>query len=170
MGLVSKSFLVIILILLVFVLIKLTFNTNFIGSFFVERTEKLFYIFELEKKYETKVSIIKKQNSSELFLGVTSDNLEFGVLSHDTVSKRFLNLANDDEMDYKILLITTGNISPMVKFDRNDFILHEGETVKITVSLDPSLASNLGNYTGEISVISKKPKFSFLYSLMGDSE
>lgn len=87
-----------------------------------------------------------------------------------SVSYRFLNLVNKDEMDYKILLITEGNISPMVKFDKNDFILHRGENVKITVSLDSSLAPNPGNYTGEVSVISKRPKLLFLNNLMESSK
>jgi len=161
MGLVFKSFLIIILIFLFFVLIKLTFNTNFITNFLTEKTDKLFYVFELEKKYETKVSIID-QNTSDIFLGITADNLEFGIIPLSAVSKRFINLTNDDEINYIILLKSTGNISPMVKFDNNNFILHKGENTTITVLLDSSFASNPGNYTGEVSIISKRPRFSFL--------
>ena len=168
MGLVSKSFLIVVLILLVFALVKLTFNTGLITNFLVEEAEKLFYVFKLENKYETGVSIIEQQNTSELFLGMTADNLEFGVIPTGVVSKRFMNLANKDEVDYKVLLIVTGNISPMIKFNKNDFILQKGENVEITVFLDPSLAQDLGNYTGEISVISKTPKFSFLNSFTED--
>jgi hypothetical protein len=76
-------------------------------------------------------------------------------------SIKFLDLANHDEKDYKILINVEGNISPMVTFDKNDFILHKGNNAKIKVSLDSSLTSNPGNYTGEISIISKRPKFSF---------
>ena len=155
MGLVFKSFLIVTLILLVFALIELTF-----------KTEKLFYVFELENKYETKVTIIEQKNTSELFLGMTADNLEFGVIPCGVVSKRYVDLANDDEIDYKILLTVTGNISPMVKFNKNDFILDKGENSQVTVSLDSSLASSPGNYTGTVSVISKRPKLLLLNNFM----
>lgn len=168
MGLVFKSFLIVVLILLILALIRLTFNTGLITGFFIERVEKLFYVFELEKNYDTKVSIIEQQNISELFLGMTADNLEFGVMPQGSVSSRFLNMTNDDEMDYKILFIVTGNITPMVKFNKNDFVLHKDENTTITVFLDSSFASNPGNYTGEISIVSKKPRFSFLNNLMDD--
>jgi len=155
MGLVFKSFLIVILILLIFVLIGLTFNTD-----------KIFYTFELENEYETKVSIIEQQNTSDIFLGITTDNLEFGVMPRESVSKRFLNLTNNDDTDYKIILISKGNITPFVNFEKNDFILHKDETVKITVFLNSSPVVNLGNYTGEIYVISKRPRFLFLNNFM----
>ncbi len=166
MGLVFKSFLVLILILLFFVLVKLIFNTTSIMGFFFEKTEELLYDFKVEKNYETKVSIIEQKNTSDLFMGITSNNLEFGMIPLGSVSKRFLNLSNNDEENYKILLITTGNISPMIKFDKNNFILHKNDITSVTVSLDSSLTLKSGNYTGEISVISKKPKISFLNSFM----
>jgi hypothetical protein len=169
MGLVFKSFLIIILIFLFFALIKLTFNTNLITDFLTEKTEKLFYVFKLEKNYEAKVSIVEQQNTFDIFLGVTSDNLEFGIIPLGSVSKRFLNLANGNETNNKILLIATGNISPMVKFDKNNFVLHKNENATITVLLDSSLASNPGDYTGEVSIISKRPKFSFLSNMEGSS-
>jgi len=169
MGLVFKSFLIVILIFLVFALIKLTFNISLTANFLVEKTEKLFYVFKLENKYETKVTVLEKQNTSNIFLGITGDNLEFGVIPLGSISKRFIDLANDDEMDYKILFIITGNISPMVKFDKNNFILHEGENTRIIVSLDSSFAQNPGNYTGEVTVISKKPRLFFLSSFKGGS-
>jgi len=170
MGLVFKSSLVIILILLFFALIKLTFNTSFITNIPIENTDKIFYVFELENKYVTKVNIIEQQNTSETFLGMTADNLEFGVIPLGSISKRFLNLANDDEIDYKILFIVNGNISPMIKFDKNDFILQKGKDTTITVSLDSSLALNSGNYTGEVSVVSKRPRLLFLNNLMEDNK
>jgi hypothetical protein len=170
MGLVFKSFLIVALILLFFALIKLTFNTSFITNYLIEKTDKLFYVFKLENKYETKVSIIEEKNISNILLGVTGDNLEFGVIPLKSVSKRFFNLSNNDNVkNYKIQLIVTGNISPMVNFDKNNFILHKDDNTTVTIILDSSLASKSGNYTGEISVISKRPKFSFMDSFMGDS-
>lgn len=170
MGLVSKSFLIIILIMLMFALIELTFGIGFFTNILTEKKEKLFYVFEFESNHKTEVSITEQQNASNIFLGMTADNLEFGIIPLGSISKRFLDLTNTDEKDYGILLMVTGNISPMVKFDKNDFVLHKNENVKITVSLNSSLAPNLGNYTGEISIISKRPKFSFLNSLMEDSQ
>jgi hypothetical protein len=139
-------------------------------NFLTEKTGKLFYVFKLEKNYTTKVSIIEEKNTSNIFLGITGDNLEFGVIPLKAVSKRFFNLSNNDNVkDYKILLTVKGNISSMVNFDKNNFILRKEESATITVFLDSSLALKPGNYTGEISVISKRPKFSFLNNFIEGS-
>jgi hypothetical protein len=100
---------------------------------------------------------------------MTSDNLEFGIIPLRSVSKRFLNLANGNETNDKIQLIATGNISPMVKFDKNNFILYKNDNTTVTILLDSSLASKPGNYTGEVSVISKRSRFSFLNGNMEGS-
>jgi hypothetical protein len=53
----------------------------------------------------------------------------------------------------------------MISFDKNYIKLYPGEELKITASLNSSL-SKPGNYTGEIDIISKKVRFSFLNPLI----
>ena len=169
MGFIFKSFLILVLILLFFALFELTFTTGFIANLLIKRMENLVYVFELRNNYKTQVSILEQQNISDIFLGVTVDNLEFGEIPVNSVIRRFLNLDNKDEIDYKVLLIVSGNISPMISFDKNDFILPKENNMTVTVILDSSIAPKPGNYTGEVSVLSKKPRFLFLSSFMEES-
>lgn len=163
-----KFLLIVILIILFLALIGLTFGTMYFTNFLVKSADKLFYKFELEKTYKTQVGIIEPKNNSNLLLGFTSDNLEFGIIPLGSVSKRFLTLTNNNEENYKIILKVSGNISPMVKFNKNDFILAKDENMSVTVFLDSSIGLVPGNYTGEIFVISSRPKFSFLNNLVGN--
>jgi hypothetical protein len=50
----------------------------------------------------------------------------------------------------------------MISFDRNNIILHKGDELKVTVLLNSTLSTRTGNFTGEIDIVSKGIKFSFL--------
>ena len=69
MGLVFKSFLIVILILLVLTLVELISYKGFFTKIITDKIEKLSYVFEIEGEYITKVSIIEIKNiSREFFL------------------------------------------------------------------------------------------------------
>jgi len=142
-------------------------TAGFITNRTSERTEDIFFIREIVK-YPSNVTIVSPENPSNLTIGIVGDpwNLNFGVLPIGVNGKRFLNVANYKEPMYKIEINCYGNICPMINFDRNDFILHKGDEAKITVTLDTSLSSP-GDYIGEIEVLSERPKFSFLSTILG---
>jgi hypothetical protein len=77
---------------------------------------------------------------------------------------RFINLANFKEKDAKISFKVYGNISPFVKFNKNDFILHPNENLTVEVSFHAE-GVKIGNYSGEIDVVVQRPKYDFLYAL-----
>jgi hypothetical protein len=99
---------------------------------------------------------------------ITGDtcNLNFGVIPIGIESRRFLNLVNYKDENYKVEIQAYGNISPMISFDKNDFILHKGDELKITVLLNSTLSKETGNFTGEINIFSKGAKFSFLETFL----
>ena len=61
----------------------------------------------------------------------------------------------------KIILKAYGNISPLVVFSKNNFVLEPKEKVSIDVFLH-SKDFEPGNYSGEIDVVSQKPIYNFL--------
>jgi hypothetical protein len=142
-------------------------TASFITNRTSERFEDIFFIYDVVK-YPSNVTIISLENPSNIPIGIVGDpwNLNFGILPFGVKGKRFVNVANYDEPIYKTKLVCYGNICPMIKFDKNDLILHKGEEAQITVSLDTSL-SPPGDYVGEIEVLSERPKFSFLITILG---
>lgn len=159
----------IILIILFFVLFILLsifpeseVKTSFVTNLTVEKTEDLLFVYETVK-YPSNVEIIKLRNKSNITVGITGDpwNLNFGFVPIGIESRRFINLANYKEENYRTEIRVYGNISPMISFDRNNIILHKGDELKVTVLLNSTLSTGIGNFTGEIDIVSKGAKFSF---------
>ena len=160
----------IILIILFFVLFILLsifpeseVKTSFVTNLTVEKTEDLLFVYETVK-YPSNVEIIKLRNKSNITVGITGDpwNLNFGFVPIGIESRRFINLANYKEENYRTEIRVYGNISSMISFDRNNIILHKGDELKVTVLLNSTLSTRTGNFTGEIDIVSKGAKFSFL--------
>jgi hypothetical protein len=165
-----KNILMIILIILFFVLFILLsifpeseVKTSFVTNLTVEKTEDLLFVYETVK-YPSNVEIIKLRNKSNITVGITGDpwNLNFGFVPIGIESRRFINLANYKEENYRTEIRVYGNISSMISFDRNNIILHKGDELKVTVLLNSTLSTRTGNFTGEIDIVSKGAKFSFL--------
>ncbi len=101
---------------------------------------------------------------NETVLGFVTDpwNLNFGMIpGNGSFVKRNIELANTDEKDIKIILKAYGNISSLVVFSKNNFILKPGEKVSIDIFLY-SKNFEPGNYSGEIDVIAQKDIYNFL--------
>jgi len=165
-----KNIPMIILIILFFVLFILLsifpeseVKTSFVTNLTVEKTEDLLFVYETVK-YPSNVEIIKLRNKSNITVGITGDpwNLNFGFVPIGIESRRFINLANYKEENYRTEIRVYGNISSMISFDRNNIILHKGDELKVTVLLNSTLSTRTGNFTGEIDIVSKGAKFSFL--------
>jgi len=157
--------LLIVAIVLVICLLGLLFykrpvtKTGFVTNMTIERTENPFFFYEIIK-YPSNVEIIPPEPSTSYRVGITGDpwNVNFGVFQPGINGKRFLNVANYKEQEYHVKVICHGNISPMISFSEDDFILYKGEEKKITVFLNTSLSTESGNYTGEIDIISENTK------------
>lgn len=117
-------------------------------------------------RYPTSVSIVPSQEEN-FDIGFVTDpwNLKFGVApGNGSYIKRFINVKNLNEGYNKISLKVYGNITPLVNFSKNNFILNENESTVVEVGLYTESAK-IGNYTGEIDIIIKTPKYDFLKTL-----
>jgi hypothetical protein len=126
----------------------------------------LFFNYEVSR-YPSSVEVSPIQLTQEkILLGMSVDpwNLNFGIIpAGNNSAKRFINLVNLKEKDFKVILKAYGNISSFVKFSKNNFLLHPKENVTVEAIFYAEKAE-VGNYTGIIDVIIKKPKYDFLYS------
>ena len=164
-SLIMVVFLVILLLGLLFYKRPVT-KTGFVTNVTTERSENPLFFYEIIK-YPSNVEIISKESTSAR-VGIVGDpwNLNFGIFQPGINGKRFLNLANFKEQPYHVRLVSYGNISRMISFSENDFILYKGDEKKITVFLNSSLSIGPGNYTGEIDIISESTKIPYLGKIL----
>ncbi|MFH1228917.1 MAG: hypothetical protein V1678_00645 [Candidatus Aenigmatarchaeota archaeon] len=114
-------------------------------------------------RYPTSGEIISF-NGDNIGLGVVTDpwNIKFGsVLGNGSTIKRYISIKNSQEKYSRISLKAYGNITSLVKFSKNNFVLTENESSAVEIVFDTG-NSSYGNYTGEIDVVFKTPKYDLL--------
>jgi len=163
-GLITASLILISLILMYEIQLYPGFNVkkDFVKNMTTEKNVGLFFVYETVK-YPSNVEIIKLENKSNITLGITGEpwNLNFGVIPVGIESRRFINLANKNEEIFRVEIYLYGNISPMVSFDRNNFILRKGDEVKVTALLNSTLSGGTGKFMGEIDIVSRRARIPF---------
>lgn len=140
--------------LIIFLFIPIVFSQNNIESITKERRENILLVYNIIK-YPTKVEIVDKNN---LNIGISLDEqiIDFGRMSEGMSGKKYINIINDKDYIYKIHLASFGNISKMITFEKNNFLIESNKTLNISISLN---ASSPGNYTGEIDIFLKRFKY-----------
>jgi hypothetical protein len=143
-------------------------KTGFVTNVSVEKSENPLFIHEIIK-YPSNAEIIKAEPNKSILIGLTADpwNVNFGILHPSYESRRFINVANYKDQPYHVKFVCYGNICPMISFSRNDFVLHKGDELQVSVILQTSSSTKLGNYTGEVDVISEGTKIPFLDKVLG---
>jgi hypothetical protein len=117
-------------------------------------------------RYPTDVEITPPE--SNMNVGVVTDpwNLDFGNLpGNGSYVKRYIGISNLKESYNRITIKPYGNITSLLNFSKNDFTLKENESVAVEVDMYTDSAK-FGNYSGEIDVIIKVPKYNFLRMLL----
>ncbi len=157
-------------LLLILVLILLLSPKNqrreeFVVNMSLEKRSDLFFNYEI-LRYPSRAEVIPlKEERMGIGIEVDPWNLNFGSIpAGNNFGKRFISLSNPQAKDVNVRFEVHGNISPFVKFSRNNFMLRAGEKERIEVYFNASSAK-IGNYSGEIDVIIKVPKYDFLYKL-----
>ncbi len=139
------------------------------GYMMTMKKSDLMFVYEV-MRYPASGEIIKPEGFNEsIKVGIASDTdaLNFGrVPGNGSYLKRYVHLNNTKEA-LKVSLKAYGNITPLIEFDENDFVLHKNESVEIGIVFNTVNAKAYGNYTGEIDIIFKKPQYGFLYSFLG---
>lgn len=167
MGSLKKEVVVIIiaaiLVTLLFVVtIEPPAPKDFVSDRFILNYSNAFFNYKVIR-YPTDVSIVPSQEEN-FEIGFVTDpwNLRFGIApGNGSYIKRYINIKNLNEGYNKISLKTYGNITPLVNFSKNNFVLEENESTVVEVGLYTESAE-VGNYTGEIDVVIKRPKYDFL--------
>lgn len=100
--------------------------------------------------YEMVVNVKDEEN----IMGVNplAERLDFGDLSRELGSTRFVSLNNGSGGDRYILVWKRGEISDMVTLSKNNFVLEPGEEIKLefTINIPPSAEARI--YKGKATI------------------
>ena len=164
-GSLKKEITIAIVILIIFLFIATldpSGPTELVNEKNISNYSNLFFDYKIIR-YPTSAEIIPATEEN-INLGIVTDpwNIKFGVIpGNGSYVKRYINIKNTNGNYSKIKLKVYGNITPLVNFSKNDFVLNENESVAVEVNLYTESAE-FGNYSGEIDVIIKAPKYDFL--------
>jgi len=115
-------------------------------------------------RYPTNVEIFSYNENSSIGIATDPWNLNFGVIpGNGSFVRRYIGISNSKEKYNKIYIKSYGNITPFLNFSKNYFRIKENESTAIEVGLYTDSA-DFGNYSGEIDVIIKLPRYD-LYSI-----
>lgn len=126
-----------------------------------ESSESILFLID-RVRYPAKAAIIPMDPmNSTMRLGISPETYElnFGIMPPNITVRKFINLQNNENSRVKICVITYGDIKPMVSIKESDIIMDGGGSSTVEVAFN---ASMIGNYAGEINVISRKPKYGVL--------
>ena len=76
--------------------------------------------------------------------------INFGTTFPGAVTRKTLNLTRGNAPPARAQVTSTGQISPWLAFDKNDFLLREPTRVNVTLAI-PADAKE-GNYTGTVNI------------------
>ncbi|MBN2013674.1 MAG: hypothetical protein JW778_00690 [Candidatus Altiarchaeota archaeon] len=130
-----------------------------------EGDESLFFD-KIIDRIPARVSVVHpRTENNTIKVGVSADTneLNFGVVIQNMSVRKFLNIASDDASTVKICIVSYGNISSFIRAEQVDFIMEKGDSTEVMLEFNGDL---VGNYTGEVDVVTKKPKYGFLESLL----
>jgi hypothetical protein len=164
-GSLKKEVTIAIIILIIFLFIA-TLDpfepTDLVNEKTISNYSNLFFDYKIIR-YPTSAEIVPVTEEN-INLGIVTDpwNIKFGIIpGNGSYVKRYINIKNMNENFSKITLKTYGNITPLVNFSKNDFDLSGNESVAVEANLYTESAE-FGNYSGEIDVIIKTPKYDLL--------
>ncbi len=158
-----------LMFLILFILIKPEIS-GFVPKNYVKNLTYQSYSGFLFKKevtrYPIKVSIKPLEgNKSRINFGIAGEKYElnFGYMPLNTSSMKFIEIKNENNLPSKIWIRVYGNVTDLVEVNNSNFTLGSGEERKINVLLN---ATKLGNYSGELDIESKTPKYKPLQLLL----
>ncbi len=130
-----------------------------------ENTEDFFFKKVIDRIPARGVIIYRDIDNETIKVGVSTDphELNFGVVSQNTTGiTKILNIHNKD-VNVKTCVVPYGDIKQFVEIKNKEFVMKTDEKREITIRFS---GDKIGNYTGEIDVITKKPKYGLLEPLL----
>ena len=99
-------------------------------------------------KYKMVVNVVEGEN----VMGVNplADKLDFGDLSRNNGMTRYVTMKSSGGISTYVLVWKMGEISELVKVDKNSFVLKPGEEVKISFEIQIPPSAEVKKYSGRI--------------------
>lgn len=147
------------LIALFSISLYLTTPRYFVSGKTYETSESLLFSFE-RVRYPSNATVLKTEDS---FIGfdIDRENLNFGLMQTGGSGQRFIDVVNGREEVAKVRLTAYGNMSQLIRFSDNNFILGSGQNRTVTITFITQNYTSTGTYTGEIDLTVVRPKSSF---------
>jgi hypothetical protein len=123
----------------------------------LEFETKDFLIFSEEiTRYPSKMEVL--ENLTKIGVSTDVDKIDFGRIAKGMKVRKLINVYNKNPFKVKVYIKPYGNISYVINTTEN-FILNSFEGRNVTIE---AIGKEVGNFSGEISVIVRKPKFDWL--------
>lgn len=106
-------------------------------------------------KYKMLVNVVEGEN----VMGVNplTESLDFGDLSRNNGMTRYVTLKSGGSTPTYIYVLKFGEISDLVKLDKNNFVLKPGEEVKLAFEISIPPSAQVKKYSGW-TIIFRLPK------------
>lgn len=129
-----------------------------------EQSDGVFFKRAVDRIPAKAVVFFPQMEENTIRVGVSADpnELNFGLVVQNMSVRKFLGIKNKD-VDVKICVLAYGNISEFIQTRENNIIVRHNESRELMLEFR---GKRIGNYSGEIDVITKKPKYSFLNPLL----
>jgi len=101
-------------------------------------------------KYKAVVKISQEEN--HLGINPSADRLDFGDLCRGAGASRYLTLKNNGSIPVYIKIVKFGDISDLIKIDKNNFTLNPDNEAKIDFHLTVLPSADKERYSGWILV------------------
>lgn len=112
----------------------------------------LFFI-EESAVYKVNVSVIEAGTGSGIGISLDGDVLDFGLISKGLTVRKIIELSNNLEVPVKVYVVSGGEAARFLSHEEG-FLMEAGSERRVTVSLD---AEEVGDYTGELRIVTKRP-------------
>jgi len=115
-------------------------------------------------RYPAKGAVIPYVLNETLKVGlsVDKDKLDFGLIPQGLSVNKVVEFKNNDYGPAKVLVATYGNIKPFVNTEKS-FVIAAGDNRSLNIVMN---ASVIGQYSGEIDVVMRVPRYESLYYLV----
>lgn len=107
-------------------------------------------------KYDMTVNV--KDGENIMGINPTQDKLDFGDLSRNNGMTRYISLKSDGEVSTYVAVLQLGEISDLVKPDKNFFVLSSGEEVRLAFEINIPPSAEIKKYSGKVWIF-RLPKF-----------
>lgn len=107
-------------------------------------------------KYKMLVNV--KEGENVMGINPSSESLDFGDLSRNNGSTRYVNLKSGGSTSVYVAVFNMGEISDLIKLSQNFFTLKPGEEVKLAYEIQIPPSAEVRKYSGW-TIIFRLPKF-----------